>query len=91
MLEIKTLFSQTKNSVEVHYSRLEKVEDRISECKDKIENKEKIEEILLKELKNCERNIQELSDSIKRPNLRSRVIEEGEEMQAKRIHNIFNK
>jgi hypothetical protein len=39
----------------------------------------------------CERNMQELTDSIKRPNLRTMDIEEGEEVLAKGIHNIFNK
>jgi septal ring factor EnvC (AmiA/AmiB activator) len=54
------------------------VEDRISELKDKIEIKEKTKEILAKQLKNCERNMQELSNSIKRPNLRIMGIKEGE-------------
>jgi hypothetical protein len=36
-------------------------------------------------------NMQELTNSIKRPNLRIMGIEEGEEVQAKVIHNIFNK
>jgi hypothetical protein len=35
--------------------------------------------------------MQELSDSIKRPNLRIMGIEEGEKMQAKGIHTVFNK
>jgi hypothetical protein len=35
--------------------------------------------------------VQELSNSIKRPNLRIMGIEEGEEVQAKGICNIFNK
>jgi hypothetical protein len=35
--------------------------------------------------------MQELSNSIKRPNLRIMGIEEGEEVQAKGICNIFNK
>jgi hypothetical protein len=35
--------------------------------------------------------MQELTDSIKRPNLRIMGIEEGEEVQAKEIKNIFNK
>jgi archaeosine-15-forming tRNA-guanine transglycosylase len=35
--------------------------------------------------------MQELTDSIKRPNLRVMDIEEAEEVQAKGIHNIFNK
>jgi hypothetical protein len=35
--------------------------------------------------------MQELSNSIKRPKLRIMGIKEGEEMQTKGIHNIFNK
>jgi hypothetical protein len=35
--------------------------------------------------------MQELNDSLKRPNLRIMGIEEGEEEQAKEMHNIFNK
>jgi archaeosine-15-forming tRNA-guanine transglycosylase len=35
--------------------------------------------------------MQELSDSIKRPNLRIMGSEEAEALQAKGIHNIFNK
>jgi hypothetical protein len=78
--------------VEGHSSRLEQVEDIISELKDEIEIKEKkTEEIFIKQLKSCERNMQEFSNSIKRPNLRIMGIEEGEEVQAKGIHNIFNK
>jgi hypothetical protein len=38
-----------------------------------------------------DRNMQELTTSIKRPNLRIKGIEEKEEVQAKGIHNIFNK
>jgi archaeosine-15-forming tRNA-guanine transglycosylase len=67
------------------------VEDRISEVEDKIENKEKNEEILVKQLKSCERNMQEHSNCIKRPNLRIMVTEGAEEVQVKGIHNIFNK
>jgi chromosome segregation ATPase len=55
--EIKSNFSQTKNTVEGHSSRLEQVEDKISEIKDKIEIKDKTEEILVKQLTSCERNI----------------------------------
>jgi hypothetical protein len=35
--------------------------------------------------------MQELTDSIKRSNLRIMGIEEGEEVQTKEMHNIFNK
>jgi hypothetical protein len=40
-----------------HSSRLEQVEYRISELEDKIEIKEKTEELLIKQLKTCKRNI----------------------------------
>jgi chromosome segregation ATPase len=83
--------TEIQNKIEGHSSRLEQAEDRISELKDKIEIKGKAEELLVKQLKNCERNIQELTNSIKRANLRIMGIEEGEEVQAKGIHNIFNK
>jgi hypothetical protein len=49
-----------------------------------------MEELLIKQLKTCEKKMQELTDSIKRPNLRIKATEEGE-VQAKGMHNIFNK
>jgi chromosome segregation ATPase len=60
--------------------RLEQAEDRITELEDKIEIKGKTEELLVKQLRTCERNMQELTDSIKRPNLSIMGIEEGEEV-----------
>jgi hypothetical protein len=56
-----------------------------------MEIKGKIEELLVKKPKTYERNMQELTDSIKRSNLRIKGIEEGEKVQAKGVHNIFNK
>jgi hypothetical protein len=53
--------------------------------------KGKTEELLVKQLKTCERNMQELTNSIKSPNLRIMGLEEGEEVQTNGIHNIFNK
>jgi hypothetical protein len=35
--------------------------------------------------------MEKFNDSIRKPNLRIMGIEEGEEVQAKGIHNIFNK
>jgi hypothetical protein len=51
-------------------SRIEQVEDRISELKDEMVIKGKIKELLLKH-KTCEKKTQELIDSIKRRDLRS--------------------
>jgi hypothetical protein len=76
--------------MEGHSRRLEQAENRISEL-DETEIKGKTEELLLKQLKTCERSMQELTNSIKEPNLRIMGIEEEEEVQAKGIHNIFNK
>jgi hypothetical protein len=67
------------------------VEDRVSELKDEIDVKLKTDTFLVKQLKSCESNKQELSNFIKRPNLRIMGIEEGEDMQAEGICNISNK
>jgi hypothetical protein len=88
ILEIKSFFNQRKNIVEDQSSRLEQVEDIISGLEDKIDIKE---EIFDKKFKSHERNMQELSNSIKRPNLRIMCIEEGEVVQAEEICNIVSK
>jgi deoxyadenosine/deoxycytidine kinase len=82
--------TETQNTMEGHSSKLEQVEDRISEREDKMEIKGKTEELLVKQLKTCERNMRELTNSIQRPNLRIMGIEEEEE-QAEELCNIFNK
>jgi hypothetical protein len=53
--------------------------------------KGKTKQLLVKQLKNCEKKKQELTDSIKRPNLRIMGIEGGDEMHTKEMCNIFNK
>jgi hypothetical protein len=53
--------------------------------------KGKTKQLLVKQLKTCEKKVQELTDSIKRPNLRIMGIEEGEEVKGKGMSNIFNK
>jgi hypothetical protein len=82
---------EIQNKMEGHSSRLEEAEDRISELKDKMVIKGKTEELLVRQLKTCEQNMQELTNSIKTPSLRIMGIEEGEGVQAKGMHNIFNK
>jgi hypothetical protein len=83
--------TEMQNKKEGHSSRQEQAEDRIPELEDEMEIKGINEELLLKQLKTCERNMQELTNSIKRPNMRIMGIEEEEEVQAKGIRNIFNK
>jgi DNA repair exonuclease SbcCD ATPase subunit len=83
--------TQVQNKMEGQSSRLEQAEDRISELKDEMVIKGKSQELLVKQLKTCEKKMQELTDSIKTPNLRIMGIEEGEEVQAKGIRNSLTK
>jgi chromosome segregation ATPase len=81
---------QNQNKMEGHLSTIEKTEERISELEDEMAIKGKTEELLVKQPKTCEKKMEELTDSIKRPNMRIMGIE-GEEVKAKGMHNIFNK
>jgi chromosome segregation ATPase len=83
--------TELQNKMEGQSSRIEQTEDRISELKDEMVIKGKTEELLIKQLKTCEKKMQELTNSIKRPNLRIMGIEEGEEVQTKGMYNTFNK
>jgi hypothetical protein len=57
--------TETQNTAEGHSSKLEHAEGRISELVDKMEIKGKTEELLVKQLKSCKRNMQKLTNSIK--------------------------
>jgi uncharacterized protein YoxC len=83
--------TEMQNKMKGQSRRLEQAEDRISELEDEILIKGKTEELLVRQLKTCERSMQEFNNSIKRPNLKIMGIEEGEEVQTKGIHNLFNK
>jgi predicted nuclease with TOPRIM domain len=83
--------TEMQNKMGGQSSRLEQAKDRISEIEDETLIKGKSKELLVRKLKTCERNMQELNDSIKRPNLRIMGIEEGEEVETKGNCNIFNK
>jgi hypothetical protein len=53
--------------------------------------KGKTKELLVEQLKTCEKQMQEHTYSIKKSNLRIMDIEEGQEVRAKGMHHIFNK
>jgi DNA-binding protein H-NS len=74
--------TELQNKREGQSSRIEQTEDRISELEDEMLIKGKTKELLIKQPKTCEKKMQELTNSIKRPNLRIMGIEEGEEVQA---------
>jgi hypothetical protein len=48
--------------MEDHSNRLEQAEHRLTELEDDMEIKGKTEELLVRQLKSCERNMQELTD-----------------------------
>jgi hypothetical protein len=49
--------TEIQNTVEGHCNQLEQAEDRISELEDKMEIQGKTEELLVKQLKTCKRNM----------------------------------
>jgi predicted nuclease with TOPRIM domain len=74
--------TEIQNKMEGHCSRIEQTEDRISKLEDEMAIKGKTEELLVKQLKTCKKKMPELTDSIKRPNLRIMGIKEREEVHA---------
>jgi hypothetical protein len=86
----KKSIKSIKNTIESHSSRLEQVEDRITGFEDKIVIKEKVEKFLDKNTKELRKDYEKLC-SVEGPNLRTMCIEEGKEVQAKGICNMFNK
>jgi predicted nucleic acid-binding Zn-ribbon protein len=72
--------AEMQNKMEGQSSKLAQAEDRISELKDEMVINGKIEELLVKQLKTCEKKMQEFTDSINRTNLTIMVFEEGEEV-----------
>jgi parvulin-like peptidyl-prolyl isomerase len=56
--------TEIQNKMEGHSSRIEQTEDRISELEDDLVIKGKTEELLVKQLRNYERNMQELTNSV---------------------------
>jgi hypothetical protein len=57
--------TEVQNKMEGQYSRIEQAEDRISEFEDEMVIKGKTKELLAKQLKTCEKKMQEVTDSIK--------------------------
>jgi uncharacterized protein YjaZ len=66
--------TEIQNKMEGHSSRIEQTEDRISEPEDEMAIEGKTE-LLVKQHKTCKKYMQELTDSIKTPNLRIMGIE----------------
>ncbi|KAL6088545.1 hypothetical protein STEG23_002640 [Scotinomys teguina] len=90
-LEIENLTKRTGTTDTSIINRMQEMEQRISDAEDTIEKIDSSVKENTKAKKVVTQNIQEIWDTIKRPNLRIIGIEEGEEYHLKGTENIFNK
>jgi chromosome segregation ATPase len=77
MENLRKRTKQNYKKKEGYFIRIEQTEERISELEDEMAIKGKIEELLVKQLNTCEKKMQEITDSIKRPKVRIMGSEEG--------------
>jgi hypothetical protein len=70
---------------------VEQVENRTSGTEDKVEELDQAVKNHEKILRKYEWNMQDIWDTMKRPNLHIMGIEQGEEIQTKGTDNLFNK
>ncbi|KAL6032987.1 hypothetical protein STEG23_021333 [Scotinomys teguina] len=90
MLEIEKLSKRSGNTDASITNRIQEMEDRISNVEDTIEEIDSTVKENTKTKKAIKQNVQEIWDTMKRPNIRIIGIE-GEEYQLKGTENIFNK
>ena len=90
-LDMENLGKRTETTESSITNRIQEMEERISESEDTIEKINALIKENSKSNKFSSQNIQEIWDTIKKPNLRIIGIEEGEELQIKGPENIFNK
>ena len=90
-LEIETLGKKSGTIDASISNRIQEMEERISDAEDCIENMD----ITIKEAAKCKKiltqNIQEIQDTMRRPNLRIIEVDENEDFQLKGPANIFKK
>jgi wobble nucleotide-excising tRNase len=72
-------------------TEIQEIEERISGAEDTIENTDSTVKESAKYKKLLTQNIQEIQDTMRRPNLQVIGIEESEDSQLKGTVNIFNK
>ena len=77
--ELKTTLNEMQNKMETTTARTEEAEERIGELEDKIMEKEEAERKRDKKIQEYEGKIRELSDTLKRNNIRIIGIPEKEE------------
>ena len=90
-LDMENLGKRTETTESSITNRIQEMEERISESEDTIEKINALIKENSKSNKFSSQNIQEIWDTIIKPNLRIIGVEEGEELQIKGPENIFNK
>ena len=90
-LEMENLSKRTGTTDASINNRVQEIEQRVSDVEDTIEKIDSSIKENTKTKKIITQNVQEIWDTMKRPNLRIIGIEEGEEYQLKGTENIFNK
>ncbi|ERE73973.1 Transposase, L1 containing protein [Cricetulus griseus] len=90
MLEIEKLGKRSGTTDVSITNRIQEMEERISGVEDTLAEIDSSTKENLKSKKSLSQNIQEIWDTMKRPNLRIIGIEEGEEIQLKGAENISN-
>jgi hypothetical protein len=70
---------------------VEQVENKVPGTKDKVEELDQTVKDYERMLRKYEQNMQDIWDTIKRPNLQIMGVEEGREIQTKGIDNLFNR
>ncbi|ERE73702.1 Transposase, L1 containing protein [Cricetulus griseus] len=91
MLEMERLDKRSGTKDVSITNRTQETEETISAIEDSLEDIHSSTKENLKSKKSLTQNIQEIWDTVKRPNLRIIGIEEGEESLLKATENIFNK
>jgi hypothetical protein len=90
-LEIEILGKKSGNIDESISNTIKEMEERISGAEDSTENMDKTIKGNAKCKNILTQNIQEIQDTMRRPNIRITGIHENEDFQLKRPVNIFNK
>jgi hypothetical protein len=90
-LEIQNLGNRSGITDVTISNRIQEIEDRISGAEDRVEEIDTIVKENSKHKKLLTQSIQEIQDTMKRPNLRIIRIEKNNDSQLKGPKNIFNK
>ena len=86
--EMQNTITETKNSLEAANSRIQEAEEQISEVEDRLVEIMDAEQKIGKRFKTNKKSLRELWDNVKRTNIHSIGVPEGEERE-KGTENIF--